>query len=118
MPTIKSFTQLFVWQKAHILALNIYKMTGNFPKREIFGLTDQLRRAAVSVSANIAEGFKRISPKEQLRFYNIAASSLEELYAELLLAKDLGYLPSLDIKAFQLRDETSKLLHTWLRRIK
>lgn len=115
MSLINSFTQLFVWQKAHALALQIYYLTNNFPKEELFGLTNQIRRAAVSVSANIAEGFKRYGRLEQRRFYNIAASSLKELKAELLLAKDLGYFPkdySVDI--FDLLDQASCYLASWI----
>ena len=85
----KSFQNLIVWQKAHEWVLNIYALTKTFPKEELFGLTSQLRRAAVSIPANIAEGFKRRSYIEKVRFYNIAQSSLEECRYYLILTHDL-----------------------------
>ncbi len=90
--TSKSFTDLLVWQKAHKLTLFIYQLTKNFPKDEVFTLTSQFRRAAISISANIAEGFKRIGKQDKLRFYNIAQGSLEECKYFSILAKDLKYI--------------------------
>ncbi len=87
----KSFEDLIVWQKAHQWVLNIYRLTMNFPKQEQFGLTSQLRRAAVSVPANIAEGFKRRGANDKARFYNIAQASLEECRYYLILAHDLQF---------------------------
>ena len=117
MPTIQKFTQLFAWQKAHALALEVYKLTTLFPKSELFGLTSQVRRAAVSVSANIAEGFKRTGVADQHRFYNIAAASLEELRAELFLARDLGYFPILySTNINNQMDEAAGYLASWIRR--
>lgn len=92
MNTIKSFTDLLVWQESHKLVLLIYKTTKDFPKDEIFGLTNQIRRAAVSITSNISEGFNRISPKEKLQFYFIALGSLGEVQSQLLIAKDVGYI--------------------------
>jgi four helix bundle protein len=77
MPTC-SFENVIAWQKAHDFALLAYKATQKFPLTERFGLCDQFQRAAVSISANIAEGYKKISKAEKLRFYNIAQGSLEE----------------------------------------
>jgi len=74
----KTFEDLLVWQKSHEFVLEVYKITKQFPKEEVYGLTSQFRRAAVSISANIAEGYKRKSTKEKLRFYNISQASLEE----------------------------------------
>jgi four helix bundle protein len=88
---LERFEDLKVWQKAHQLTLDIYRMTGNFPGEERFGLVSQMRRAAVSVPANIAEGFKKRSVKDKANFYNIAQGSLEELRYYLILARDLGY---------------------------
>jgi four helix bundle protein len=85
----KSFKDLIVWQKSHHWVLNIYALTRTFPKEELFGLTSQLRRAAISVPANIAEGFKRRSDNDKAKFYNIAQSSLEECRYYLILANDL-----------------------------
>jgi len=87
----RSFRDLVVWQKAHSFVVGIYKMTDAFPKTEIYGLTSQIRRAAVSVPANITEGFKKTGKADKIRYYNIAQGSLEECRYYLLLAKDLGY---------------------------
>lgn len=91
MKTAKSFQDVGIWQKAHQWVLGIYRLTANFPKQEQFGLTSQLRRAAVSVPANFAEGFRKKSKLDKLRFYNIAQGSIAESQYYLILAKDLGY---------------------------
>jgi len=88
MEKSKSFEDLLVWQKGHQFVLEVYKMTKQFPKEEVYGLTSQFRRAAVSITANIAEGYKRLSPKEKLRFYNVAQASLEECKYFLILSRD------------------------------
>lgn len=80
-----------MWRKAHELVLRVYPLTAAFPKQETYGLTLQMRRAAISVPANIAEGFRRRSKPEKARFLNIAEGSLEELRYFLILAADLGY---------------------------
>lgn len=90
---ITSFTQLQVWKKAHQVVLDVYKATRSYPAQEQYGLTAQMRRAAISVPANIAEGFGRQSPKDKARMYNIANGSTEEMKYFVLLSKDLGYLP-------------------------
>jgi len=94
---IVRFEQLEVWQVSHRLVLDIYKVTKEFPRQEQFGLISQMRRCAASVPANIAEGFKRRSKGEKMRFYNIAEGSLEELRYYLILSRDLGYLPQADV---------------------
>lgn len=86
------FEDLEVWKKAHKLVLHIYRQTRDFPKEEKFGLVSQMRRVAVSIPANLAEGFKKRTSKDKSNFYNIAQGSLEELRYYLILAKDLGYL--------------------------
>lgn len=86
----RCFKDLLVWQKAHELVLHIYKMTRDFPSAEQYGLTAQLRRAAVSVPANIAEGFAKRGASDKARFLNIARGSLEEVHYYLILARDLG----------------------------
>jgi four helix bundle protein len=107
----KSFEDLIVWQKAHQFVLGIYRLTDNFPKTETYGLTSQLRRAAVSIPANIAEGFKKSGRADKVRFMNIAQGSVEECRYYLILAKDLGYgdtqmlMPQLE--------EVSKLLEAY-----
>lgn len=87
----KSFKDLVVWQKAHGLVLAIYRLTESFPKHELFALTSQIRRAAVSVPVNIAEGFRKRGPKDKVRIFNIAEGSLEEVHYYLILTQDLAY---------------------------
>lgn len=90
------FENIVAWQKAHAFVLLVYQQTSNFPKEELFALTSQFRRAAVSVEANIAEGSKKVSRADKLRFLNISEGSLEECRDYLLLARDLGYLTTDD----------------------
>lgn len=87
----RSFRDLVVWQKAHQLVLAVYRLTKGFPADERFGLTSQIRRAAVSVAANIAEGFGKRGKPDKARFFNIAQGSLEEVHYYLILGNDLGY---------------------------
>lgn len=89
---IKSFTDLYAWKEAHNLVLCIYQVTKIFPKEEQFGLINQIRRAIVSVTSNIAEGFSRSSYKEKSQFYSIALGSLTEVQNQLLIARDLEYI--------------------------
>jgi len=93
---IKSFTDLKVWQEGHQLVISIYRITKKFPKEEIYSLIDQMRRAASSVTCNIAEGFGRHGYKEKLQFYYLAQGSLTELKNQILIAKDIGYLDQKD----------------------
>src|SRR6202051_1194652 len=92
-PTVnsKTFEDVELWKKAHAWVLSVYRFTDGFPKHELFGLTSQLRSAAVSVPANFAEGFKKRGKADKVRFYNIAQGSLEECRYYLILARDLGY---------------------------
>lgn len=89
---IQSFTDLIGWQKAHALAVNVYRLTETFPYKETYSLTDQMRRSATSISSNIAEGFSRQGRKEKIQFYYTAKGSLTELQNQLLIARDVGYL--------------------------
>ena len=98
---MKDFKDLVVWQKAHALTLAIYKLTLRFPKHEMYGLTSQLRRAAASIPANIAEGCGRRSDREFKRFLQIARGSASELEYHLLLARDLLFLPATDHRTAQ-----------------
>lgn len=111
---MKSFQELKLWQKAHQLALFIYKVTKEFPPEEKFGLVSQMRRAAVSIASNIVEGFHRFSNKVSINFYDIADGSLEELKYQLILSKDLDYLNDDYYKiGLSLCEEVSKMLHSW-----
>ncbi len=89
---IKSFIDLDAWWESHKLVLQIYELAKRFPRDELFGLVSQLRRCAVSITSNIAEGFSRESWKEKLQFYAMALGSVTELQNQLLIARDVGYL--------------------------
>ena len=89
---IKSFTQLKAWQEAHKIVLDIYDITKEFPKTEQFGLVTQMRRCAISITSNIAEGFSRQSYKEKIQFYSMALGSLTELQNQLLVTRDVNYI--------------------------
>lgn len=108
METAKSFRDLIVWQKAHRHVLAVYRHTKTFPDEERYGLSSQIRRAAVSVAANIVEGFRKSSIPEKLRYLNIAEGSLEECRYYVLLSADLQY--GIDSELQPLQEEVSKLL--------
>ena len=112
----KTFEDVEVWQKAHRFVLEVYRLTENFPKHEVFGLTSQLRRAAVSVPANFAEGFKKTSLADKLRFYNIAQGSLEECRYYLILVRDLDYGDVSQLKVDL--EGISKMLDGYMRAIR
>lgn len=116
MEKSKRFEDVLVWQKAHRFVLAVYRLTKVFPKQETYCLTSQFRRAAVSIAANIAEGYKRLSTKEKLRFYNIAQASLEECRYFLILSKDLEYVNNIT-KEKGLIEEVSKMLNSYCRSI-
>ncbi len=116
MAHIQTFRDLLVWQKAHEFVLMVYKISATFPSHELYSLTNQLRRAALSVAANIVEGFHRRTVQESLRFYNIADASLEETRYELLVARDLGYCAQKEYDEVIAKAESvSKLLRAWIR---
>src|SRR6476660_2203344 len=104
----KTFNDLVVWQKAHRFVLKTYLLTASFPKSEIYCLTSQMRRAAISIPANIAEGFKKRGISDKTRFLNVAQGSLEESRYYLILTQDLGYADTTALEP--LMDEVSKLL--------
>ncbi|MCL5027691.1 MAG: four helix bundle protein [Bacteroidetes bacterium] len=116
MEKSKSFTELIVWQKAHQFTLEVYKITKIFPKEELFGLTSQFRRAAVSVPANIAEGYRKRGKNDKVKFLNTSEGSLEECKYYLTLSKDLCYIENnKDLK--NLAEEVSKLLNSYSKAI-
>ncbi len=115
MRPAKRFQDLIVWQKAHQFVLAVYRVTQQFPKSELYGLVSQMRRAAVSVPANIAEGFKKVGKADKARYLNIAQGSLEESRYFLILAQDLGLCQSESLLANI--EEVSKMLETYYRRI-
>jgi four helix bundle protein len=110
MGEIRTFRDLRAWEEAHKLVLEVYQVTKGFPDDERYGLVSQMRRAAVSVPANIAEGFKRRGIQEKLRFYNVAEGSLEETKYFLILSTDLGYVSSNDDLMAQ-AETTGRLLN-------
>jgi four helix bundle protein len=87
----RTFADLVVWRKAHQFVLAVYRFTASFPKQETYGLTLQMRRAAVSIPANIVEGFRKRGRADKARFMNIAEGSVEESRYYIILARDLGY---------------------------
>jgi len=106
--TAKTFKDLVVWQKGHRFVLATYLLTGSFPRSEIYCLTSQMRRAAISIPANIAEGFKKRGLNDKIRFLNFAQGSLEECRYYLILIQDLGYGSTTEMET--LLEEVSKLL--------
>jgi four helix bundle protein len=109
---MQRFTELKVWQRGHALVLSVYRMTTGFPLNERYGLTSQVRRAALSVPTNIAEGSKRITSQEYARFLNIAEASLAETEYLLMVSRDLGYITTIMAdKAFLEISELSRMLH-------
>lgn len=107
---IQKFEDLIVWQKAHALVLRIYKITKDFPNGEKFGLVSQMRRAAVSIAANIVEGFRKKGKRDKINFYNIAQGSADELRYYIMLAKDLGYLKDKIDEILLATDEVGRML--------
>lgn len=91
-PKIQTFKDLEAWKQAHQCVLHVYKITRGFPKEELFGLVSQMRRCAVSITSNIAEGFSRASYREKAQFYSIALGSVTELQNQMEVSKDVGYL--------------------------
>jgi len=112
----KSFEDVEIWRKAHAFVIEIYRLSENFPKHELYGLTSQLRRAAVSIPANFAEGFGKATKPDKLRFYSIAQGSLEECRYYMILAKDLDYGDTGALRI--LLDEISKMLGSYMYKIR
>lgn len=115
---IRSFYDLDAWKKGHLLALEIYKITKEFPKEELYGIVSQLRRAASSITANIAEGFARYHFKDKVRFYYNARGSVAEVQDFLLLAKDLKYINLENCKSLgEKANEVGKLINGLIKSI-
>jgi four helix bundle protein len=109
----KTFEDLVVWQKAHAFVMQVYRLTSTFPRHEIYGLSSQFRRCAVSIPANIAEGFRKRGKTDKARYLNIAEGSLEEARYYLILTRDLAYADT--SAATCLLEEVSRLLHACTR---
>ncbi len=115
---MRDFRKLNVWEKAHHFALQVYRITKNFPSDERFGLTVQLRRAAASVPTNIAEGCGRDSERELARFMSIAAGSASEMEYQLLLACDLNYIQDETYgELIQQVNEVKKMLNSYIKKL-
>ena len=112
----KTFEDLKVWQKAHAFVLQVYRLSKTFPKHELFGLVSQIRRAAISVPANIAEGFKKKTRPDKLRLFNIAQGSMEEVRYYLILSADLGYGDTKGLKSDL--EEVSRMLEAYMKAMK
>lgn len=109
---ITSFTQLIAWQKAHALVLNVYQATEKFPNSEQFGLTSQIRRAVISITSNIAEGFSRRSLADKSHFYSMALGSCTEVQNQLIAARDLEFMTGNTFKPLaDLSIEVNKLIN-------
>ena len=115
MEKTRDFTELIVWQKAHQFVLQIYSLTSRFPREELFGITSQIRRAAISIAANIAEGYTKRGPRDKARFFNTAQGSLSECKYYIILTRDLKF--SHDEKIASLLDEVSRLLNSYTRAV-
>jgi four helix bundle protein len=111
----RCFTDLVVWQRAYQLVIRTYRETEKFPRREIWGLTSQLRRSCVSIAANIAEGFKKRGRPEKARFLNIAQGSAEETRYYLILASDLGFGDTRTLPP--ILEEVSRMLEAYVRKL-
>lgn len=112
----RSFEDVDIWRKAHHFVLGVYKLTETFPNHELYGLTSQLRRAAVSIPANFAEGFGKATRPDKLRFYGIAQGSLEECRYYMILAKDLGYGETGQLR--DMLDEIGRMLGSYMSKIR
>jgi four helix bundle protein len=116
---MSNFRNLQVWQKSMTLTTSIYFSTKNFPKEEIFGLTAQIRRSAISIPSNIAEGFGRDSNKEFLRFLNVSIASLFELQTQLEIGKNIEYLTEQEFnKIYEDSRELERMLVSFINKIK
>jgi four helix bundle protein len=115
MKPSQTFKDLIVWQKAHAFVLTIYQTSEKFPKHELYGLTSQLRRAAVSIASNIAEGFKKRGKADKARFYNMSQGSLEECRYYLILIHDLNYSDTK--KLTEQLEEVSRLLESYVTKL-
>lgn len=115
---VKMFQSLIVWQKGHELVLDIYRKTRSFPDDERFALVPQMRRAAISITANIAEGYRKLGKKDKLRFFNISQGSLAETYNYIILSRDLLYISEEDYLLLENKiEEVDRILESYCAKI-
>jgi len=107
MTTIQKFEDLQVWKEGHLLVISTYLVTKTFPKDELFSLTNQIRRSAVSITSNIAEGFGRETYKDKAHFYQISLGSILELQNQFLIARDIGYME--EVKFYEIIQQVKKV---------
>lgn len=105
---IQAFTDLYAWKEGHKLVLWIYQITDRFPRKETFGLTSQMRRSAVSITSNLAEGFSRRGVKEKIQFYSMALGSLTELQNQIIVAKDVKYF---NVRSYNKLNDQTVVVH-------
>ncbi len=121
MGNIKSFKELRIWQKGIDLVKDVYAITEHFPRHELFGLTSQMRRSAISIPSNVAEGFKRSHNKEYAQFLHIALGSAAELETQLIIARELGHAPydkELYDSILEKLDHVSRMISSLLAKLK
>jgi four helix bundle protein len=117
-PKMKTYRDLIVWQKAMQMVTYIYQLTGDFPKNELYGLTTQIRRCAISIPSNIAEGYGRNSTDDYLRFLNISRASLYELQTQLEISSNLNFLAKVDFeKIYEATREIERMLSSLIIKI-
>lgn len=115
---IKSFKQLKIWQKGVEIVKDTYHLTKQFPKEELYGLTSQIKRSAISIPANVAEGFKRYHPLEYKRFLRVALGSAAELETELIIANELGFIRNSELESISEKlDHVSKMISSLVSRL-
>lgn len=113
--SVKSYQELLVWQKGMLIVKTIYELTSQFPKEEIYGLTAQMRRSAVSIPSNIAEGRSRSTRKDFIQFLKIASGSLAELETQVLIAQEIGFLKNEHMVS--MLDEERRMLHSMMKKL-
>lgn len=119
MAKINTFRELLIWQKAMALITNLYKITSDFPQNEQYGLTSQIRRSAISIASNIAEGFGRNSKLDFNRFLNIAMGSLFEVQTQIEISKNLNYLTETDFESlFEKSREIERMISSFQLKLK
>lgn len=119
MTTIQNFTDLDGWKEGHQLVIKIYKITKSYPKEEIFGIVNQMRRCVVGITSNIAEGFSRQSSKEKIQFYSISRGSLTELQNQLIISRDIGYIREEDFdEIYNLSIKVHKIINGLIRSLR
>ena len=118
MEKVNKFRSLIVWQKGHQLVLDVYRITKSFPDEEKFGIVPQMRRAVISITANISEGYRKVGKKDKLRFFNMSQGSLAEMSNFIIIAKDLQYISDNDYTLLNEKiEEVDRLLESYCAKI-